>query len=172
MKSTKKYPSQSELKLALEYDRDTGIFKWRFRDDCPKNWNTRYAGKAAGSLDAHGYVQISFNKRMLRAARVAYIYVMGDIAVDLNVDHKNTNGLDNIFDNLRPCTQSQNCANTKRKRNNDLPKGVWKKRNRFASEIFREGVKYRLGVFDTPEQAHVAYITAAQEHFGEFARAA
>lgn len=172
MKTTKEYPSQATISDALHYDPETGIFTWLYRSGMPKQWNSRYAGTVAGCMDVHGYTQISLGKKMYRAARLAYVYVMGNISTDFNVDHKNTVGTDNRFDNLRLCTQSQNCANTKRKRNTALPKGVWKKRNRFASEIVKDGVKHRLGVFDTPEQAHAAYVVAASKHFGEFARAA
>lgn len=39
----------------------------------------------------------------------------------------------------------------------ELPKGVWRKGNRFAASIWNQGTQQHLGTFDTPEQASAAY---------------
>ena len=39
-----------------------------------------------------------------------------------------------------------------------LPKGVSKNKDRFMSQARHEGVRYYLGTFRTPEEAHNAYL--------------
>lgn len=91
------------------------------------------------------------------------------------IDHKDRNGLNNIRENLRVCTQSENMRNCKRhKRNKSGFKGVtfvaqcplrpWR------ATIRHYGVSVFLGNFATPEQAHAAYVAAASKLHGEFAR--
>jgi hypothetical protein len=43
------------VRRCLDYDSDTGVFRWRARDDVPIRWNTRYAGRVAGYLNGDGY---------------------------------------------------------------------------------------------------------------------
>jgi hypothetical protein len=38
------------------------------------------------------------------------------------------------------------------------------------AQISVDGRSKHLGRFPTPEQAHAAYVAAAREHYGEFAR--
>ena len=37
------------VRSILDYDKETGIFVWRYRSDKALNWNARYAGKEAGA---------------------------------------------------------------------------------------------------------------------------
>ena len=78
------------------------------------------------------------------------------------VDHINHNNQDNTRDNLRVCTQSQNCGNARIQR---VSKGVTARKNRFYSHC---AGKY-LGCSKTREEAARKYNEAALIHFGEFA---
>ncbi len=93
-----------------------------------------------------------------------------DVPRDMVVDHANGDALDNQAGNLRICTQSQNCANAKRKAHS-LPKGVRRKgTDRFQATIMAQGHHYSLGCFSTAVQAAQAYDAAAIKLHGEFAR--
>ena len=94
---------------------------------------------------------------------------------DLHVDHIDCDPLNNRRSNLRLATNSQNQWNSKRYRNNTSGfKGVsfHKNNNKWAANIQHNGKQRHLGNFDSPEEAHAAYCKAAEEFFGEFARAA
>lgn len=88
------------------------------------------------------------------------------------VDHKDRNRLNNQFENLRPATRSQNCANRKlRKDNSSGFRGVYfdKRRNEYLSQISIHKFKQHLGCFHDPVEAAKAYDKAATHYFGEFA---
>lgn len=89
-----------------------------------------------------------------------------------HVDHRDGDGLNNTRANLRVCTQSQNLANTGPARSNKLGvKGVSRHRRKFVAHITRAGKLAYLGIFDTVEAAGDAYLQAAREQYGDFARA-
>lgn len=86
------------------------------------------------------------------------------------VDHRNHNTCDNRKANLRVCTRSQNCGNTRVSRANSFGlKGVSHEGKRFKASIVDNGRKRSLGTYATPEEAHEAYRHAAVKVFGEFA---
>ena len=89
------------------------------------------------------------------------------------VDHRDLNGLNNTRANLRPATTAQNNWNARLRSDNTSGfKGVaWRgDTSRWRAYIYLDGRRRNLGHFDTPEEAALAYDTAAIEHFGEFAR--
>lgn len=87
-------------------------------------------------------------------------------------DHKNHDGLDNRRLNLRPCDNSANQGNgRKRSGGSSRYKGVsWAVKDaRWIAQIQFHGVNRRLGSFLVEEDAARAYDEAALEQWGEFA---
>jgi len=99
--------------------------------------------------------------------------LMHQLLVDYRgVDHINGDGLDNRRANLRPYVHGQNQQNMKStKGGSSRFKGVSWRKNRWDAYITVGGRKVHLGRFLTEEEAAHAYNTAAEEHFGDFARA-
>lgn len=160
------------LRSILIYDMETGIFNWRHRSDMPKEWNTKYAGKIAGTDDRHGYSQICINYKLYRAHRLAWIWVTGDWPTQ-DIDHIDMNGFNNSFGNLRHATRSQNnCNTTKRTTNTSGFKGVTfdKNENKWVAQISINKKHKMLGRFATRELAHAAYCVASTKLHGEFGR--
>jgi hypothetical protein len=94
-----------------------------------------------------------------------------DIA-GLEVDHRNGDGLDNRFENLRVATHAQNVQNQRvRADNTSGLKGVsWDSRHdRWAAGIEVGGVHRHLGYFVNKAEAGAAYRRAARELHGDFA---
>lgn len=150
----------------LAYDPVTGGFTWRVSKG---GWII--AGREAGSTDSHGHRQITIDGRAYLAHRLAWLIVHG-VWPELDVDHRNGRGSDNKFRNLRSATRSLNGANAKLRHDNSSGfKGVSKHGRRWRAQIQVNKKKLLLGIFDTPEEAHQAYMDYAQTHFGEFARA-
>lgn len=91
----------------------------------------------------------------------------------MEVDHRNHDGLDCRRDNMRICTHAQNIMNQRPRRGcSSQYKGVsWYApgRKNWRAYIRVNGVLIFLGAFRTEDSAAIAYDTAAQKHFGEYA---
>ena len=93
---------------------------------------------------------------------------------EMKIDHRNGNGLDNRKENLRICTNRENCSN-KRHPHKDNKLGIKgvnfdKKCNKFRAQIMTMGKKIHLGLFNVMGDADSAYRLAEEKYFGEFAR--
>lgn len=91
---------------------------------------------------------------------------------DFQVDHINSDKLDNRKENLRLCTNSQNHMNKQLQSNSTSGyKGVHfdKLRNVWRARITHNRQSINLGSYKDPQEAAQAYNTKAKELFGEFA---
>jgi hypothetical protein len=91
----------------------------------------------------------------------------------LSVDHVNGEKLDNRKSNLRIVTHSQNMFNTKRYSTNKSGyKGVsWHTlRNKWRARLHYKGTEVHIGLFESKEEAALAYNKKAEEMYGEYAR--
>jgi HNH endonuclease len=153
--------TQERLRALLQYDGDTGVFTWRVRTS-----NRVKIGAVAGTLGTGGYVRIEVGGVPYLAHRLAWLYVHGRWPYD-KLDHIDGNPSNNRLCNLRECTQAQNQQNrrTNRAKKSGLPLGVKasKTRGRYEAQIRQGGKRYWLGIFDTPELAHAAYLVAKAE---------
>jgi hypothetical protein len=89
------------------------------------------------------------------------------------VDHRDLDGLNNQRSNLRPCTKSQNAANSRKQLGSvSRYKGVhWDRDNeKWRTQILVNRQKHHLGRFDDETIAGLVYDIAALAYFGEFAK--
>jgi hypothetical protein len=153
----------------LHYEPETGVFTRLVRTaQCMR------VGDVAGRTDTWGYRQIGVDGRKHLAHRLAWLYVTGEWPAE-QIDHVNGDRSDNRIVNLRLATGSQNQANMRKRGDNTSGyKGVaWNaKCRKWQAYIGVNGRRHHLGLFNDPAEAHAAYISAAQGHFGEYARAA
>jgi hypothetical protein len=163
------------LRSILDYYPEIGEFYWRERDNAPP-WVRRKleSGEPAGNIHQGRtpYIEIRIDGKKYKAHNLAWFWMTGEWPENL-VDHKDTDGLNNIWTNLRQATNSQNNQNSNRYKNNKSGyKGVCWDNGCWRAYINVNKKRFNLGWFSTPEEAHQAYCKAALEHFGEFARAA
>jgi len=159
--------TQARLKELLHYDPETGIFTWLVGRP-----NGVSAGRRAGSLNRKGYLIIKVDNRPYKAARLAHLYMTGEFPAAL-MDHESRIRSDNRWKNLRPASNSQNCAN-RLVENKTGHKGVVyrKSRHRFEAYLKKDGSRRFLGCFKTSAEAGVAYAAAAVQAFDSYARSA
>lgn len=153
------------LREVLHYDPATGEFSRR-----TPTKRTKAGGVIGAVRGRDGYAFVCVDGRKYLAHRLAWLYVHGHWP-GAGLDHINCMRSDNRLANLREASQSQNMGNTRRSRANTSGfKGViW----HAAANRWRATICHRhIGFFDAPEDAHAAYMAAAERIFGEFARAA
>lgn len=165
----------AQLRAALDYDRETGIFTWRWRKDLRGKAgaaNAQRARKIAGTTKPIGYVYICINRRLYLAHRLAWLHVHGRWPAD-EIDHINEIRADNRLANLRQCSHRQN--NTRSKARSDNKSGVLGVFRtaispKWQAQIQYLGNKIHLGMFDTIEEAKAVRDDAARHLHGKFHR--
>ena len=158
--------THERLLYLLSYDPETGVFRWNV------NHHKMHAGDIAGGIGAKGYWMIGIDCVRYYAHRLAWFYMTGEWPSE-KIDHKDTNRIRNVWENLRPATTSQNAVNSGLgKTNTSGFKGVsWNaKLSRWQTHIRINGRSTYLGLFDDPRAEHAAYCRAAEAAHGEFAR--
>ena len=159
------YDEANEL---LDYSPVTGEIRWK-----QKRSNVR-PGDLAGSISRngnHSYWKVKIRGRAYWAHRVAWLLTFGRWPNAL-IDHINGDGLDNRLCNLREATNAQNSMNSRRRKAHSSGlKGVKKDgtTGNYQARIVLNGKPTCLGTFTRADEAHKAYCTAAEKHFGEFA---
>lgn len=147
--------TQQRLKELFVYEQTTGVFIRKERED-DKWFNSRFANKTAGTIGNHGYATINIDHKIYLAHRLAWLYVHGAWPQD-TIDHKDRNPLNNAIDNLLDVPQVLNNENKKQRRGLSNHKGIQKHREKWSASIDYRGKRLWFGVFDTIEEASVAY---------------
>jgi len=157
-------PNTFYLRQILNYDLETGFLYWKINKS-----PTATAGSIAGAK-SYGYINIRIDNISYRAHRIIWKMFYGVEPANL-IDHINRNRSDNRICNLREANNSQNNANSKTK-NKFKMKGVRviNKGCRYEAFITIKGKYKYLGVYDTPDDAHAAYIREAKKYHGEYFR--
>lgn len=117
-----------------------------------------------GKNRTHTYVMYNDNGNSSQVAKLIIGTKEGCV-----IDHINRNTLDNRKCNLRHVPQSINAVN--RNSNSDkkskLPKGVYRKRDKFQAQIRIDGCCHTLGTFSCVEEAAKAYEEAYRRRLNE-----
>lgn len=158
------------LRSLLNYDAATGVFTWRFS----RKGRPGKAGAQAGRVDERfGYRYIGIDRKRYGAHRLAWLYMTGELPVG-EVDHIDGDRRNDRFVNLRDVSVRTNRENIRKARADNKSTGFLgvriNRKNgdaRYSARITVDGKEIRLGRFDTPEEAHEAYLAAKRaKHAG------
>lgn len=162
----KPLPSQQELHKFFKYKE--GCLYWKIK---PRN--SAKIGDKVGYLDSKGYVILKLNNLPYKMHRIIWVYHYDTISSNLQIDHIDGNKANNMIENLRLATNSQNNFNNKRAYGNSKSNilGVhWcKTKRKWVSQICKNKKPIHLGYFVNQEDAIAARKTAELQYFAEFA---
>ena len=169
----------------LSYDENSGRLTWKSRPlemfksvGAAKTWNTRYAGKDAGTIVGHKsgkytqYINVIVRPNVYKAHRVIWLMQTGEWP-EGHIDHIDGNGLNNAWSNLREATTSQNAMNQKvRSDSTSGIKGVSYDKRRDMWYVYIDVNKKRkhLGRYETMQEAANVRAAAEAQYHGEYAR--
>lgn len=176
------------IRSILDYNEKTGVVTWKSRTpdmftDLRRNaehqcklWNSKHAGKPAGYVCykksceySSMYIRLKNSNWVL--SRIIWFYVTGEWP-NGEIDHIDGDSHNNSWVNLRDVTHFQNMQNRKMLKTNTSGRiGVYRyKQNRFRAIICFNGRRINLGIFDTLDDASLAYSEASKVYRGHFAR--
>jgi len=162
-----KYPPVEDIPNLFTVSDGELFWKERSGPDS-KRFNTRYAGKVAGTVNKFGYRVVTLRYRtQLMVHRILFAFYYGYYPE--TVDHVDRNKLNNTKENLRAANWSNQQAN----------KGNWGKYKRgvtfqggrkkpYYAAIRVDGKLKHLGTFLTEDEAHSAFLEAHSNLHGEF----
>lgn len=175
-------PDRDYLLQCFVYDAESGAVTWRVRPAqhfegngrdaswLAACWNAKWAGKRAGKefrFSRITYRRIGLCKKQYLEHRIVWKMITGNEVG--SIDHRDADGTNNRWSNLRPATRAQNSSNARQWLKKALPKGVRARASGFEARITANKTVFHLGLFNTPEEAAAAYREAADRLHGEFA---
>lgn len=168
MSKSKPLPSLEYLKEILDYDPDTGVFRWK-----KKTSKKTVIGSVAGTMHKQqNRWQIQIDGKIYKSARLAY-YMYNGVEPTGEVDHINMITTDNRGENLRDSTHSQNNMNKRRQSNNSTGfKGVsyHKTRGEYLAYAKINGKMHFAGWHKTAESASISARELREKLHKEFHR--
>jgi hypothetical protein len=152
---TKQMPSRERIIELLDYDQETGDFRWKQ----PVATHTKVGNIAGGICPTTGYRRIRVDGIKYKASRLAWLMVYGD-PVPFEVDHINRIRADDRIANLRN-GEADNMRNKSVYKTNKV--GVAGvnfnvRHGKWISRIQVAGKRISLGYFDTADEAIAARI--------------
>lgn len=149
------------VRQMFSYDEVTGKLTWKQKS--PRAGIGAEAGYNNGK-----YLVVGFNKTTHKVHRIIWLHFYGEHPLGV-IDHIDGEKTNNAIRNLRDVSPSENSQNIKTasKNNKSGLLGVcWHKRDKkWIAQIRLPESKYALeiGRFDSPEDAHKAYIDKKRE---------
>jgi len=155
------------------YDDDAGKLYWRERpashfthEAYQRAWNTKYAGRQAGSISLNGYRRVNIGGCFQYTHRIIWLLETGEWPDE--IDHINGRRTDNRFANMREVDRKTNGKNASRSVSNSSGvTGVSFDRSyrRWVAYITVDGAKVHVGQ-STNKAAAIAMRKAAEREYG------
>lgn len=150
------------MREVISYNAETGLFARKVRTAQCHQVGDRADFPGSGHLT--GYRLIGVLGKKMPAHRVAWAYAHGEWP-DMCIDHINGVKDDNRLENLRHVSRRMNTQNRrnalKGKAGTDLVGVYWHPPSkRWVARIMTNRHGIHLGMFDTAEEGHAAYIKA------------
>lgn len=168
MASTRKEPTQEELKKLVTLDKKLGVLIW-------KETKSGRRRETAGGPSGNGYYSVMINGVRFGVHRLIWIYLHGGIPEGWEIDHRDGNPANNRPNNLRVVTVLQQNWNRRASRRNKfgIPGVHWDdKIQRFRAKCTISGKTKYLGVFKTLDEAKKVRESYSRRMHGEFERGA
>lgn len=158
--------TQKRLKEVLYYNKVVGVFEWR------KRGTRMNPGQMAGvSIKDRGYIMIGIDGKRYPAHHLVWLYMTG-VWPENQIDHKDGDKTNNLFENLREVKPYQNSWNSAiTKRNTSGVKGITydKAAKQWRAVITVNGKKAFNKNFRTKEEAEIAIKVEREKLHGEYA---
>ena len=114
---------------------------------------------------SQGYAQTTLDKTTKQLQRYLYEkYIPEKDITNLKIDHINRNPFDNRMTNLEPVKDGVNSYNRETK-NKYGYRGISKAKNKFRATLVYEGKQYYTSVFETVEEAALAYNELSKQYY-------
>ena len=165
----KPLPPLERLNELFTYDPATGDLRWK---SIPANFKRAKVGDIVGTIGAKGYRVVGVDRVYYLAHRVIWKMMTGVDPLD-QVDHEDTDKLNNRWTNLREAKNGPNIQNSKLRVDNvSGVKGVHldARHKKWRAVISANGKSQRLGRFSSIEDAARVITAARLQLHGEFAR--
>lgn len=154
--------TQNRIQELLNYDQETGVFT---RRETPQ-WGVKEGSPVKVKM-YQGYPHLRIDRHYYSAHRIAWLFVTGSLP-ESQIDHIDGNPENNSLANLREATSSQNQQNRRAAQANSktglLGAHCTRMAGKWKSALTVAGKTFQLGTFDSPEEAHLAYVEAKRTH--------
>lgn len=166
----KERPSVERIREVFWYNKNTGELIWIVQVG-----SRTIPGKRAGYIhtDQDGYRsrKVKLGGRDYVASHLIWAWMTGEWP-KRTIDHKNVDGLDDRWENLREAGASEQKRNNRKRRDNKTGyKCVVhdKERDQYRWQVVVNGKRTKGKRFDTPEAAYADYCNRLPGFHGEFA---
>lgn len=146
------------MKKLISIDRAKELFEIG-----PKGLERINSKNKVGCLSNDGYMVVTIDGRQYPQHRIVWLLFTGSWPIN-QIDHINGNRSDNSVANLRQATGGQNQENRKCSNLSGFVGVTFNKAaGKWQAQIKKSGKQFYLGLFNTAELAHFAYVEAKRK---------